>query len=82
MRDAGPTCFARLYYLGGTLVFAGLASTSNCLAGLDELQRVLVTLGPGFVAYSSSSRATRISGAATPSHLWRSSCNRRAYSSC
>src|SRR5687767_3498815 len=40
------------YYLGGTLVFAGLGIyTQTVWSDLNSLQRVLITLGPGFVAY-------------------------------
>ena len=61
------------YYLGGTLVFAGLGIYIQTVwQDLTSLQRVLVTLGPGFVAYLLGiifARNPDLEKAATPAHL-------------
>jgi xanthosine utilization system XapX-like protein len=61
------------YYLGGTLVFAGLGIYIQTVwQDLTSLQRVLITLGPGFVAYLLGivfARHPDLEKAATPAHL-------------
>src|SRR6187549_2094572 len=61
------------YYLGGTLVFAGLGIYIQTVwHDLTSLQRVLITLGPGFVAYLLGilfARSPDLEKAATPAHL-------------
>ena len=61
------------YYLGGTLVFAGLGIYIQTVwQDLTSLQRVLITLGPGFVAYVLGiifARNPDLENAATPAHL-------------
>jgi hypothetical protein len=61
------------YYLGGTLVFAGLGIYLETVwQDLTSLQRVLVTLGPGFVAYLLGivfARNKDLESAATPAHI-------------
>ncbi len=61
------------YYLGGTLVFAGLGIyIETAWHDLTSVQRVLVTLGPGFVAYLLGiifARNPDLEKAATPAHI-------------
>jgi len=61
------------YYLGGTLVFAGLGIyVQTVWQDLTSVQRVLVTLGPGFVAYVLGilfARHPDLEKAATPAHI-------------
>ena len=61
------------YYLGGTLVFAGLGIYIETVwQDLTSVQRVLVTLGPGFVAYLLGilfARHPDLEKAATPAHI-------------
>jgi len=61
------------YYLGGTLVFAGLGIYVNTAwPDLTSFQRVLVTLGSGFVAYVLGiifARNRDLEKAATPAHI-------------
>jgi hypothetical protein len=69
----GPLVLRVFYYLGGTLVFAGLGIyITTVWRDLTSLQRVLVTLGPGFVAYLLGiifARNKDLESAATPSHI-------------
>jgi hypothetical protein len=61
------------YYLGGTLVFAGLGIyISTVWHDLPSFPRVLVTLGAGFVAYLLGilfARDKHLEKAATPAHI-------------
>ncbi len=61
------------YYLGGTLVFAGLGIYIQTVwQDLTSLQRVLITLGPGLVAYLVGiifARHPDLVKAATPAHI-------------
>lgn len=61
------------YYLGGTLVFAGLGIYLETVwHDLTSAQRVLVTLGPGVVAYLLGilfARNRDLEKAATPAHI-------------
>jgi len=61
------------YYLGGTLVFAGLGIYIETVwSDLTSVQRVLVTLGPGFVAFLLGiifARNRDLEKAATPAHI-------------
>jgi hypothetical protein len=61
------------YYLGGTLVFAGLGIyIATVWSDLTSVQRVLVTLGPGVVAYLLGilfARSGDLEKAATPAHI-------------
>jgi len=69
----GPIVLRVFYYLGGTLVFAGLGIYIQTVwPDLTSLQRVLITLGPGFVAYILGilfARTAEFEQAATPAHL-------------
>lgn len=69
----GPIVLRVFYYLGGTLVFAGLGIYIELVwPDLTSLQRVLITLGPGFVAYLLGivfARNKDFETAATPSHI-------------
>src|SRR5690606_22014526 len=69
----GPAVLRVFYYLGGTLVFAGLGIyIQTAWQELTSLQRVLVTLGPGLVAYVLGvlfARHPDLEHAATPAHL-------------
>lgn len=69
----GPLVLRVFYYLGGTLVFAGLGIYIELVwDDLTSFQRVLVTLGPGFVAYLLGiifARNKDFETAATPSHI-------------
>jgi len=61
------------YYLGGTLVFAGLGIYIQTVwQDLTSLERVLITLGPGVVAYllgTIFARNPDLEKAATPAHI-------------
>jgi hypothetical protein len=61
------------YYLGGTLMFAGLGIYMNTVwDDLGSFQRVLVTLGTGFIAYLIGiffARDQHLEKAATPAHM-------------
>ena len=61
------------YYLGGTLVFAGLGIYIRTVwHDLSSLPRVLITLGTGFVAYLLGilfARDKDLEKAATPAHI-------------
>ena len=61
------------YYLGGTLVFAGLGIYIHTVwHDLSSLPRVLITLGTGFVAYLLGilfARDKDLEKAATPAHI-------------
>jgi hypothetical protein len=61
------------FYLGGTLVFAGLGIyTETVWFQLGGFQRVLITLGTGFTAYLMGvifARSPQLEKAATPCHI-------------
>ena len=61
------------YYLGGTLVFAGLGIYIHTVwDDLSSFPRVLITLGTGFVAYLLGilfARDKYLEKAATPAHI-------------
>ena len=61
------------YYLGGTLVFAGLGIYTNTVwHDLQSFSRVLITLGAGFVAFLLGmvfARDEHLEQASTPAHI-------------
>lgn len=61
------------FYLGGTLVFAGLGIyTQTVWFQMDRFQHVLITLGTGFTAYLMGvifARSPQLEKAATPCHI-------------
>jgi hypothetical protein len=69
----GPIVLRVFYYLGGTLVFAGLGIYTQLVwRDLTSVQRVLITLGSGVVAYLLGivfARHKDVEAAATPSHI-------------
>jgi hypothetical protein len=71
--NLGPLVLRVFYYLGGTLVFAGLGIYIQTVwHDLTSVQRVLVTLGSGFVAYLMGiifARNPDLEKAATPAHI-------------
>ncbi len=68
-----PLVLRVFYYLGGTLVFAGLGIYIQTVwQDLTSVQRVLITLGPGLVAYLLGilfARHPDSRQAATPAHI-------------
>jgi hypothetical protein len=69
----GQTVLRVFYYLGATLVFTGLGIYIETVwSDLTSFQRVLITLGPGFVAYLLGiifARNSDLEKAATPAHI-------------
>lgn len=72
-RALGPLVLKVFYYLGGTLVFTGLGIYIETVwAELTSFQRVLVTFGPGFIAFVLGilfARNPHLEKAATPADI-------------
>jgi hypothetical protein len=72
-RALGPIVLRVFYYLGGTLVFTGLGIYIETVwHELTSFQRVLITFGPGFIAFVLGilfARNPDLEKAATPAHL-------------
>jgi len=69
----GPIVLRVFYYLGGTLVFTGLGIYIETVwHELTSFQRVLITFGPGFIAFVLGilfARNPDLEKAATPAHI-------------
>ena len=72
-RALGPLVLRVFYYLGGTLVFTGLGIYIETVWNeLTSFQRVLITFGPGFIAFVLGilfARNPDLEKAATPAHI-------------